>query len=320
MGDQTDKHVQEEQVLLAAQHWHAATSRDDCDWEALTEWLEQDEAHQQAYADVALLDDRMAHHRSALQQSLQREMAPRRNTRWWPAAMAVSAVLALALALGWNHLPFSMPAAQSYRALADTASIALDDGTRILLAPGSQLRVGGRHQDQIELTGTAYFDVPHDPGRILRVTAGGYVVRDIGTQFELFGATHALKVAVAEGAVTVDLPGIADGARVVAGQRLLVVGAPPVAEYASIDAEDVGGWRSDRLVFRNEPLFLVAEQIGLRAGVAVTMDRSIAERRFSGVLVIGDGTQLLQRLAEIMGLAIQSQGDTVHLAVVGPGQ
>ena len=49
-------------------------------------------------------------------------------------------------------------------------------------------------------------------------------------------------------------------------------------------AEDVAGWRDGRLVFRNEPLSLVAQQIGRHAGVTVTVDPVIADRRFSGVL------------------------------------
>jgi transmembrane sensor len=92
------------------------------------------------------------------------------------------------------------------------------------------------------------------------------------------------------------------------------------AEYASIAADDVAGWREGRLIIRDEPLSLVAAQISLHAGVTVTVDAAIAERRFSGVLAIGDGSQLAARLGEIMGLAVQSRGDSVHLAAMGAAQ
>jgi transmembrane sensor len=162
--------------------------------------------------------------------------------------------------------------------------------------------------------------VPHDPSRSLTIRAGGYTVRDIGTRFEVFGAEHALKVAVGDGEVVVDLPGNPDSVRVAAGHRLLVTGTPAVAEYASIPADDVGAWQSGRLVLRGEPLSLVAAQIGLYAGVKVTVEPVVANRRFSGVLAIGEASQLAARLADIMGLAVLPQGNGVQLVAVDAGQ
>ncbi len=318
MSEAVDNPEREEQIMQAALAWHAATSRGDCDWDAFTQWLEQDPAHQAAYADVALLEDRIERHRPALQQ-VSRPSAPARRTRPWLAAAMAAGVLGVALVLGWNQLPFTGPAAQEYQTLAAAQPVALADGTRIMLAPGSHMVVSGRNQDQIALEGSAYFDVPHDPSRELVISVGGYAVRDIGTRFEVFGAGRNLKVAVAEGSVTVGLPG-GRATRVSAGQQLIVAGEPAVAEYASIAAEDVAGWRSGRLVFRNEPLSLVAGQIGPHAGVTVAVDPAIADRRFSGVLAIGDGSQLVARLGEIMGLAVEPRGDSVQLSAVGTGK
>jgi transmembrane sensor len=73
-------------------------------------------------------------------------------------------------------------------------------------------------------------------------------------------------------------------------------------------------------VFRNEPLSLVAGQIGPHAGVTVAVDPAIADLRFSGVLAIGDGSQLVERLGEIMGLAVEPRGDAVQLSAMGAGK
>lgn len=313
----------EAQLMQAALAWHAAASRGDCDWDAFTQWLEQDPSHQQAYADVALLEDRIERHRPALKQSQNEMQQPvharsggsRRGKPWIAAALAAS-VMGVSLVLGWNRLPFTAPAAQEFQTLAAVQPVSLADGTRILLAPGSRMVVGGRRQDQISLQGAAYFDVPHDPSRQLVISVNGYAVRDIGTRFEVFGAGRELKVAVAEGNVTVDLAGGGE-TRVSEGQQLIVSGEPVVAEYASIAADDVAGWRAGRLVFRNEPLSLVAGQIGPHAGVTVVVDPAIAARRFSGVLAIGDGSQLVGQLGEIMGLAVDPRDDAVHLSAVG---
>lgn len=326
MNGAVDNPGREDQVLRAAIAWHAATSRGDCDWDAFTNWLEQDPAHQAAYADVALIEDHMARHRPALQLSQRDRQQPlrpmnsaARSARRWLAAAMAAGVVGVALITGWNRLPFTAPSPLEYQSLATAQSVALVDGTRIVLAPGSHLVVSGRNQDRIQLEGAAYFDVPHDPSRELVISVGGYAVRDIGTRFDVFGAGRNLKVAVAEGNVTVGLPGGRD-TRVSAGQQLIVSGEPAVAEYASIATEDVASWRSGRLVFRNEPLSLVAGQIGPHAGVTVAVDPAIADRRFSGVLAIGDGSQLVERLGEIMGLAVQPRGDAVQLSAMGAGQ
>lgn len=307
-------------VMQAAMAWHAASQRGDCDWDAFTAWLEEDAAHQQAYAQVAGIEAGIKSHRPALREHFSKQSPARSRRRLWPAAIAAALVLGVALAVTWNQLPFRTTAAQEYTALAGTLQIPLDGGAQLTLAPGSHIRVSGRHRERVELTGTAYFDVPHDPDRTLLVIAGGRVVRDIGTRFEVFGDDNMLLVAVTEGSVSVDLPGQAQGARVAAGQRLMVSGTPLRAEYASIAADDVAGWRTGRLIIRDEPLSLVAAQISVHSGMKVTVDPALAARRFSGVLVTGDGSQLAARLAEILGLQIQPRGNSLHLAAGDAGQ
>jgi transmembrane sensor len=306
-------------VLQAAQAWHAATQRGDCDWDAFTTWLEEDAAHPQAYAQVAALEAQLEQHRPALRAQLGQN-GPARKRRAWPVAMAAALVLGVAVALTWNRMPFRAPPPQEYTAQAGMLQIPLGQGVQVTLASGGHIRVSGPHRERVELTGMAYFDVAHDPQRTLYVMSGGSVVRDIGTRFEVFGSSGMLMVAVAEGSVSVDLPGESPDARLVAGQRLMMSGTPLRAEYASIAAGDVADWRTGRLVIHDEPLSLVAAKISVYSGTSVTVDPAIAARRFSGVLVTGDGSQLATRLAEIMGLAVQPRGDAVHLAAVPAGQ
>jgi transmembrane sensor len=160
----------------------------------------------------------------------------------------------------------------------------------------------GPRDTQLRLEGSAYFDVPHDPARQLVIAAGPYAVRDIGTRFELMSDGRQLKVAVAEGQVNVSLPGTAQPVAVAANHRLLVAGDPTIAEYGQVEAAELASWREGRLVFRNEPLSMVASQVGRHAGLTVTVDPAIAQQRFSGVLAIGDGSRLVAELGQIMGL------------------
>ncbi|MBK6673855.1 MAG: FecR domain-containing protein [Proteobacteria bacterium] len=84
--------------------------------------------------------------------------------------------------LGWNRLPFTRACSAGVPGSAAARSVALADGTRIELAPGSRLVVG-RHQDRIALEARNHFEVPHDPSRELVVRVGDFSVRDIGTRF-----------------------------------------------------------------------------------------------------------------------------------------
>ncbi len=306
---------QESQIWQAALRWHEETARDECDWDAFTAWLEQSPAHRQAYDDVALLEDQLARGRAVLRAAS--APVPRRRPLWLAAAAA--AIVAVAFAWSWLGTPFSGTPVQDYQAGTNQPRrLQLDDGSSILLAPGSSLRIAGRHQDHMELEGAAYFDVPHDPGRTLVVSAGGYSIRDIGTRFEVVSGGGELKVSVAEGSVVVDLPAQRGSAQVQAGQRLLVSSAKPVPEYASIGAEDVASWREGRLVFFNEPLSLIVQQVARYAGTDITLDPGIADRRYTLVLPIGDGSQLVAQLGDIANLVSTRDGDTLRLSAGDP--
>ena len=305
-------------IFEQALRWHAATTRDDCDWQAFTDWLAASPLHRQAFDEAALLEGRIAQHRGALASdpALATDSGLRPAVRGLSRPMWLGAVAASVLAVVVVAWTLQRPASVSQQLYVAEAginrSISLADGVQVTLASGSSLQVAGLKDQSIKLTGSAYFDVPHDPKRTLTISAGGYQVRDIGTRFEVTSAV------VGEGQVSVALPATAQPLTVHAGQRLLIAGNPAIAEYGDAAADEVAGWRMGRLEFRNEPLSMVVAQLGRYAGVSVTVDPSIAQRRFSGVLV-GDASRQLAQLVGIMGLAQQQEGADVHLVAVDVG-
>lgn len=297
-----------------ALRWHAASGREDCDWQGFTRWLEASPRHRQVFDDVALLEESIIRHRERLAHGASRRSGSRVRPVWLGAALAAS----LALCALFIIPTLRDPAERLFTAQAGTTrALVLAGGVHIVLAPGSSLAVAGRQEQRLRLDGSAWFDVPHDPGRQLEIEAGPYRLRDIGTRFEAMSAAGQLKVAVTEGTVDVVLPGREQPFALAAGHRLLVAGSPPIAEYGEAVASEVAAWRDGRLVFRNEPLSMVALQVGRHAGLAVTVDPSIAQRRFSGVLAIGDGAQPVAELGRIMDLQEQREGTAVHLSAAG---
>jgi len=89
-------------------------------------------------------------------------------------------------------------------ARGERTTVELRDGTRVTLAPETELRIAtiGR---PVYLSGEAVYSVTHDPRRSFRVIAPNSVtVQDIGAQFDVraYSADKAVRVAVAAGSVS----------------------------------------------------------------------------------------------------------------------
>ena len=294
----------------AAARWHLAQADDDMDWAAFTDWLEADPRHRDAYDAMALLDDRIHAAGPALHPRAASSMPERRSLRWgaWSAIAAV--VIAAVLGLLYQGRRAGEPTVIAYRTgPGQVRTIRLADGSRAILAPGSVLRVPASREQALTLVGAAFFDVRHDAGRPLTVQAGRYTIRDVGTRFDSAMGEGLVRVAVAE----VSSPDRGDAMAVVAGRALTMQGQDRGA-LQPIDVSTVGGWRSGPLVYDDVPLGLVVADIARASGTAVTVDRAVAERRFSGMIAQGDGRRMAKSLAALTGLALRVDGDAIHLA------
>jgi len=312
MSDETP-----ESIFDRAIAWQQAAATGDADWAALTLWLEADPRHAAAFDEAALIDDTVDRHRAAIAAILPRDEAaepapPRRRAGWrWAAGGGLAAALAVVVALPMlQQAPEAAPTVYASQP-GRTRDVALADGSRITLSAASRISVGA-HQRTIALdSGAAWFDVPHDPTRQLTVTAGGYRITDIGTRFSVDAEDGRVVVAVAQGQVTVDPP-VGDAVTLAAGQRLSgTVDAAPVV--SAVAAQSVGAWRTGRLVYNDAPLSMVAADISRYRGAPVVVDPSLKGRRFSGVLVIGDGSTLVSDFAGVAGLRVERRGDAVVL-------
>jgi transmembrane sensor len=198
---------------------------------------------------------------------------------------------------------------------ATNHSLSLANGTNVILAPSSKIIVTGQDAGAIELAqGEAYFDVRHDPGRTLTVSAGSYRISDIGTRFSVNLASGTFRVGVAEGMVSVNAPGADKPVRLDAGHQL--VGGTGKLTLAPVDVAQIGSWRNGRLSYTDAPLPLVAADISRYSGKTIIVDPSVEKKHFSGNLVIGDGSKLVGDLAGVMGIEAQMSGNAVHLGPV----
>lgn len=129
----------------------------------------------------------------------------------------VFAALALALAAGavagvalYAHRSPTLAEGAWLESAHAEVSVRLEDGSRVELAPESQLKLVENREERVALelrSGRARFDVKRDRARPFAIEVGPAQVRVIGTRFELSRTARAgastLRVAVSEGVVEV---------------------------------------------------------------------------------------------------------------------
>jgi transmembrane sensor len=294
--------------------WHAALAGDDPDFDGFTDWLEASADHVRAYDAVMLLDDQVLAERDRLASALpandagdadDQRAAPFFRRRSFAAALA--ALLAVPAAL------WMMPGDGSVDVRSGNVpqEIALSDRTHITLDRNSVLRHDKGDTGAVELaSGAAHFSVRHDPTQRFTVQAGDVAITDLGTQFEVQRNGTQVGIAVSEGLVAVALPGHSP-ITVKAGQRAFAEAG--TIRIEPVDAMSVGSWRRNQLVYRNAPLQQVAREISRYAGKPVQIAPAVANRRFSGVLTIGDGQALDRNLADFMALSRSERSGTVWI-------
>jgi transmembrane sensor len=303
----------DDRLLDEAIAWHRSLGTDDADWDGFTCWLEADPKHKLAFDEIVLTDRIVDEHKLGLRTMT---ASPRPHTRsvgrrgilYGSIAAAIAAVISV---------PALWPRAADkvYATSAGAGrNFVLAGGTAIALAPKSKLVVKAGDLRNLELAeGEAYFSVDHDPVRPLTIRAGRFAVSDIGTKFAVNVSGEALSVGVAEGHVVVAPASGGSRAQVAAGEQFLAHRGSTSIRMSRIAPKDVGSWRHGRLVYDNTPLAVVAADISRYSGKTLIVDPAIRDRRFSGVLKVGDGSGLLEKLSDFMGLSYKPDGDSVRI-------
>jgi transmembrane sensor len=289
------------------------------DWDALTEWLEADPAHNLAYEDV------FAGHDLAGVLDMEPVAAPitvRTVSRWRRPGMiggGLAGTAAAAAAIFALVVP-SAPLAEMAIATApgEHRVVNLKDGTQIALNGGSRLVLDRSNGRTARLEqGEAMFSVVHDETRPFTVDAGGARMLDLGTRFDVVRTARGSEVSVAEGAVLYDPNGAA--VRLGAGKMLRRSDSSQVVEVSQIDPVAVGAWRTGHFVYRDAPLWRVAEDIGRATGRQIAVDPRVANRAFTGAIVLpANRTDFPDRLGAVLDVTVAQQGNGLYLKARAP--
>jgi transmembrane sensor len=249
--------------------------------------------------------------------------APRKPRHWIGVVTGLAAAALLGVVVlrpPADQTPPVATVAQTVHraAVGSRDSVRLSDGTRVMLAPGSELVVAagyGEGSREVSLVGEGWFDVVHDDRRPFTVRARQALVRDIGTRFTVLAVAAApVRVVVTEGAVAVRPTATSDEVRLDAGDVASIPesGTPSVAR-ASATSDDTA-WLQDRLVFREAPMTEVTAALQRWYGITVVVgDSAVAGRHLTATFANEPRSRVLSMLSLALGASIEQHGDSAIL-------
>lgn len=207
--------------------------------------------------------------------------------RWRMARPYQLAALLLVSMVGGGYFylkPITTVAYQTCRtAVGQKQQVYLPDGSLVTLAPQSQLRYPAKFSGvsrEVYLEGEAFFEVSKNPHRPFRVHSGNWVTQVLGTKFNVSAVRGAGQTAVSLVEGKVEVFDKQEHYLLAPGQQLRAEHATGHIYRQAFDAAKVTGWRTNKLVFRNEKLGDVAGQIERLYGVKLVFaDAATAEVR-----------------------------------------
>lgn len=310
-----------------AADWFVRLRADDCsegDWLAFADWLAADPSREAAYAEVEAVwvdfDDTHEYANQAPAGNVV-PFKPRRGTVWRVAAMAggLAAIAAVALVfiapstLTNPAVDYSAPAGQ-------TRTVALADGSTIVLNRGSRLSVHltARERTVRLIDGEAAFDVNHQPCRPFHIAAGDSRIDVIGTKFDVLSHDGGLTVTVSRGLVSVSPRAQAGGAPILlaAGKQLRQRGQGAAPAVTTVDPAAAFAWEDGRVIYRDERLADVAADLSRYVAKPIRVEASIADLRVTGALAIDNETSMVRRLETFLPIRGEFLPDEIRLKPV----
>lgn len=213
----------------------------------------------------------------------------------------------------WTHMT----------ARGERGAVTLPDGTRLVLAPDSRLRVrdGLRGATRkVELEGAAFFQVAHDPAHPFLVHSAGTVTRVIGTEFSVtaYPGEDQVRVLVKSGKVAIGR-GAREAAVLTRGHFARLDRTGMAVVDTGVDVERALAWITGQLDFTRQTFGQVVPQLERWYNLEINVtDRRLAERQLSASFQDETPDQVLAAIALLIGAHAERSGSTVTFSPIRP--
>jgi transmembrane sensor len=260
--------------------------------------------------------------------------AARQSRVHWGMGLAASALLGAVLAGGLWRLA-SGPQTQIYATRhGEQRSLQLRDDTIVHLNSDSAIAVSfDRRRRRVEVTrGQAYFKVAKDPARAFGVQVGGLLIKDIGTEFDVYRQGADTTVTVAEGRVQVwrappssrgwfdldrRLPMPAGHVPVLdlaAGRQARIAASGVVESQGAVDVRRAIAWIGGNIAFENQSIAAVAAEFNRYNNQQVSVeDPRIGALPISGTFDAHDVPAFVAFLESLPGVHVEASGSRVRV-------
>jgi transmembrane sensor len=218
----------------------------------------------------------------------------------------------------WPSIELLLTRPQHYAAAEGSLrDITLEDGTRLTLAGGTDIRVRYTPHDRIvELDhGTLFADVKHDQGRPFRIDAGDARITDLGTRFEVSTKPGNVRVTVESGAVRLGTAAWFGAGLDLGADQAAVLGEAGLRRIDDAATAGVARWRREWVEYRDAPLAQVIADLESVSPLPIRIaDRKLATLRVSGRIRLTDPMRQIDNLSVIHAFAVSRTNGTILLS------
>jgi len=272
---------------------------------------------------------------AALQAALQQEIAaldaanarsavrsvPYSRHVWRVLSGAFVAVALIGLGLYWSAHPrgHAVPVRTYATGVGQRATIELQDGSRIMLAPQSRLSVPvdfGAATRTVALRGEGYFSVRSTQGTPFIVNTGPAALRVLGTSFDVrrYERESHVHVAVTSGRVRV-VPTTTRQSVVLAAGTSGDFTDSSVVTNTYIDSTVVTDWSRGLLIFTHARVSVVFESLARWYGYEFHLaDSALARKYVTATFMVDDRTQTMSLLQNLLNVRLTVKDSVVTLS------
>jgi transmembrane sensor len=261
------------------------------------------------------------------------------NIALWPVLKPIFEPLLIAASISfiaifiWFAMPVDVQKNSYVTLVGQQLDATFDDGSVIHLNTNSRIETEFTDEKRIVklIKGEALFDVAHDPNRPFIVYAGDRLVQAIGTKFVVHLESENIQVTVTDGKVKmskvplnkalIDIKSLnnssiqKDDVYIVKGEKAIVSSdhTPKITRIKSENMQRELSWLDGKLIFVNEELFDVIEEINRYIDIKIVLkDPSLHKISISGRFDLADSEALIEAIE--LSFNMKSQRiDTKHV-------
>ncbi|WP_298711781.1 FecR family protein [Chitinophaga sp.] len=232
---------------------------------------------------------------------------------WRRIAAAAAAALLISAGLWyWNS---SRSGARFVRFATAGAidSVVLEDGSRIVLKPRSEIRYNQRREVMLD-SGAALFDVRSAPSQPFTTYAGGAKVEVLGTAYNLASVKGQVQLYVLSGAVHFGPEAGHSPTLVSSGKGAVYLRAQQRVEMNDRLGLNATSWRTGELRFVDASMQEVCETLSAQYGVTVVVNsRNNAHPALNANFSQLTLDEVLQSLSALYDYQYERRNDTIYI-------